>query len=145
MAFGNPYAAYQTTAVKTASQGKLVVMLYQGMEKELSAACECFTSEGKILASNIEAFGKHIMKTQEIINELQVSLDMEKGGSISQNLMSLYIYFNQELTSANIAQDKKKISFILDMVKQLSAAWETADSKTNTAQQSAQQTLNIKG
>ena len=145
MAFGNPYAAYQTTAVKTASQGKLVVMLYQGMEKELSAAKKCFGDDDKIPASNIEAYGKHIMKTQEIINELQVSLDMEKGGQIAQNLMSLYVYFNQELTSANINQDKKKLSFIVDMIRQLTAAWETADIQADTSSQRVQQTLNIKG
>lgn len=145
MAFGNPYAAYQTTAVKTATQGKLVVMLYQGMEKELSAALKCFEEDERIVASNIESYGKHILKAQEIINELQVSLDMERGGEISKNLMSLYVYFNQELTAANINQDRRKLTFVVDMVRQLSAAWETADSQTNTANQTVQQTLNIKG
>ena len=144
MAFGNPYAAYQNAAVKTASQGKLVVLLYQGAEKELSSAYDCFEFGEKIPAANIENYGKHIVKAQEIINELQVSLDMDKGGQISQNLMSLYVYFNQELMTANINQDKKKLSFVLDMIKQLGAAWETASTKAS-APQTVQQTLNIKG
>lgn len=146
MAFGNPYAAYQTTAVKTASQGKLVVMLYQGAERELSAAKGCFGSETKIPASKIEDFGKHIMKAQEIINELQVSLDMDKGGQIAQNLMSLYVYFNKELMDVSIKQDKAKLHQILDMVKELCSAWEAASA--NTAADSvpqAQRTLNITG
>ena len=120
-------------------------MLYQGMEKELSAALKCFEADERIVASNIETYGKHIMKAQEIINELQVSLDMERGGAIAQNLMSLYMYFNQELTAANINQDKRKLTFVVDMVRQLSAAWETADGQTNTANQTVQKTLNIKG
>lgn len=146
MAFGNPYAAYQTTAVKTASQGKLVVMLYQGAERELSAAQKCFGADDKIPASKIEDFGKHVMKAQEIINELQVSLDMEKGGQIAQNLMSLYVYFNKELMDISIKQDNSKLRQILSMIKDLGTAWESA--AQNTAADSvpqAQRTLNITG
>jgi len=146
MAFGNPYAAYQTTAVKTASQGKLVVMLYQGAERELTAALKCFGSDAKLPASEIENFGKHVMKAQEIINELQVSLDMDKGGQIAQNLMSLYVYFNKELMDVSIKQDKDKLTELLDMIKQLGSAWEVA--ATNTQADSipqAQRTLNITG
>ena len=146
MAFGNPYAAYQKTAVSTASQGRLVVMLYQGAERELTAASGAFDSDGKIPASKIEDFGKHIMKAQEIINELQVSLDMDKGGQISQNLMSLYVFFNKELMNVNINQDNEKLNQILTMIKQLGSAWEAAAS--NTAADSvpqAQRTLNITG
>ncbi len=144
MAFGNPYAAYQTTAVKTASQGKLVVMLYQGAERELSSALKCFGPDEKIPASSVESFGKHVMKTQEIINELQVSLDMDKGGQLSQNLMSLYVYFNKELLDISIKQDKAKLSQILEMIKQLGSAWEiaAANTQTNTNPQ-VQRTLNI--
>ena len=110
MAFTNPYAAYQNTAVKTASQGKLVVMLYETAVKQLAAAIKCFDEKtGKVPANTIETYSNHIMKTQEIINELQVSLDMDKGGQIAQNLMSLYVYFNRELMDANINKDKEKI------------------------------------
>lgn len=144
MPFGNPFAAYQTTAVKTASQGKLVVMLYQGAEKELSAALSCFDNDGTILAPSIEKFGKHVMKAQEIINELQVSLDLDKGGQIAQNLMSLYVYFNKELMNVNINQDKEKLAFVLNMIKQLGEAWETA-AKTSDYTPQEQRTLNITG
>lgn len=146
MAFGNPYAAYQTTAVKTASQGKLVVMLYQGAERELSSAEKCFGKNDKIPAAKIEKFGKHIMKAQEIINELQVSLDMDKGGQLSQNLMSLYVFFNKELMDVSIKQDKQKLTELLNMIKQLGSAWEVAASKTAAdSVPQAQRALNITG
>lgn len=145
MAFGNPYAAYQKTAVSTASQGRLVVMLYQGAERELSSALNTFGDGSKIPASSIETFGKHIMKAQDIINELQVSLDMEKGGQIAQNLMSLYVFFNKELTDVSIKQDKEKLGQILEMVKQLGSAWEAAANTSADTVQQAQRTLNIQG
>lgn len=146
---GSPYAAYQDTGIKTASQGKLVVMLYQGAIRELSAANDCFsldatTRQETIKPPLIEGFGKHILKAQEIIGELQVSLDMEKGGEIAKNLMSLYVYFNQELSAASITKDKKKLTFVLDMMRQLSSAWETAANSTQTTNV-AQPALNIQG
>ena len=138
MAFGNPYAAYQATAVKTASQSKLVVMLI--------TALSCFGNDNKLPASKIEAFGKHVMKAQEIINELQVSLDMDKGGQIAQNLMALYVYFNKELLNVSINQDSGKLRQILSMIKDLGSAWESA-AQTNAADSvtPVQRTLNITG
>ncbi len=146
MAYGNPYAAYQTANVTTASQGKLVVLLYEGAIKNLKGAMACFEADDKILPPNIEKFGNFIVKTQDIINELQVSLDMDKGGQISQNLMSLYVFFNQELLSANINKDKKKIQDVLDFMNSLHQAWQIASTQsTTTPATPGQRALNIKG
>ncbi|WP_252714475.1 flagellar export chaperone FliS [Treponema pectinovorum] len=143
----NPYAAYQNTGIKTASQGKLVVLLYEGAIKNLTSALECFKADGTIQAKNIEKFGSFIMKTQDIISELEVSLDMEKGGQISTNLMSLYVYFNQELMAANISKDKKKIEFVLKMLNELSSAWnQAANSQANSpANSRISNGINIEG
>lgn len=147
MGFQNAYSAYQNTAVKTASQGKLVVMLYEGAIKQLSAAAKCFDIvTGKVPASAIEKYGNHIMKAQEIIGELQTSLDMDKGGQIAQNLMSLYVYFNHELMEANINKDKKKLDFVHTMLSQLAEAWETAaNSTSNAPAANVRPALNITG
>ncbi len=143
----NAYAAYQNTGIKTASQGKLVVLLYEGAVKNLSSAQECFNSEGKIEAKNIEKFGNFVMKAQDIISELQASLNMQQGGQIANNLMALYIYFNQELMQANISKDKKKLDFVLNMMKQLSEAWnQAANSQANApANNNVRTGLNIEG
>ena len=109
MAYQNAYAAYQKTNVNTASQGRLVVLLYEGAVKHLKAALNLFDLNDKLKAGDIEQFGIHLQKTQAIITELQVSLDMEKGGDIARNLMSLYVYFNEELMDATISHNKQKI------------------------------------
>lgn len=120
------YGAYRDTGVKTASQGKLVVMLYDEAIRQLSYAISYLMGGNKIEAQHIEQFSKHIMKVQEIITELMISLDMEAGGDISKNLMSLYIYFNQELLNISISHDRTKITFIQDMLMQLRDAWAEA-------------------
>ena len=123
LAFQNAYNAYQKTNINTASQGRLVVLLYEGAVKHLNAALGMFETDGTIKPKNIEAFANHIQKAQAIIAELQVSLDMDKGGDIARNLMSLYLFFNEELVSANINHDKNKLEFVLKMMKELADSW----------------------
>ncbi|MEI5579582.1 flagellar export chaperone FliS, partial [Streptomyces brasiliscabiei] len=78
----------------TASPAELVVLLYEGAVKKLSSASSQFSADGTIPVSKIESFSVDVLRAQEIITELQVSLDMERGGELSRSLMSLYIYFN---------------------------------------------------
>lgn len=146
MGFQNAYTAYQKTNINTASQGRLVVLLYEGAIKQLTAAEAYIEAGNKIAAKNIEKFGICIQKTQAIITELQVSLDMEKGGEIARNLMSLYVYFNEELVDINITHNKEKLVFISKMLKELCESWRTiANTVANTPATKVESTLNIVG
>ncbi len=127
------YSAYRDTGVKTASQGKLVVMLYDGMLRQLDSAIKCFGADGAIEPADIERLNTHIVKTQEILTELMVSLNMDDGGEIAQNLMSLYVFFKQELLDANISHDKKKIAGIYTLLNQLRDSWAFASNTAGTA------------
>lgn len=149
MAYNQGYKvfdAYKKNTVSTASQGQLVVLLYEGAVKHLNAASDLFDADGKVAARDIEALNTHLQKAQAIITELQVSLDMEAGGEIAHNLMSLYVYFNSELMSANINQEKGRIDFVLKMMSELLESWRQAASSTaNSYVAGAVPALNIKG
>ena len=146
MGYSNAYNAYQKTNINTASQGRLVVLLYEGIIKQLTAAATYIEKDGKILPGNIEKYGICIQKAQAIITELQVSLDMDKGGDIARNLMSLYVFFNEELLSANINHDKTKLDFVLKMTKELADSWrQVANSTANAPAAKVQNALNIQG
>ena len=146
MAYQNAYAAYQKTNVNTASQGRLVVLLYEGAVKHLNAALNLFDSNDKLKPGDIEQFGIHLQKTQAIITELQVSLDMEKGGDIARNLMSLYVFFNEELMDATISQNKNKIEFVETKMDELAESWrQIANSTANAPAAKVANTLNIVG
>ena len=145
MPINKGYAAYQNTNIKTASQGKLVVLLYEAAVKNLKNAESLIDEENKIKPSNMEKFGKFIQKAQAIITELQVSLDMEKGGEIAKNLMSLYIYFNQELISVNIKHDKTKLEYIEQQMSELLKAWKEASASASQTPVQHTQALNIEG
>ncbi|MBR6340889.1 MAG: flagellar export chaperone FliS [Treponema sp.] len=146
MGYSNAYTAYQKTNINTASQGRLVVLLYEGIIKQLTTALTYIDSKGKITPANIEKYGNCIQKAQAIITELQVSLDMEKGGDIARNLMSLYVFFNEELLAANISHNREKLEFVLKMVKDLTESWrQIANSVANAPAASVQNALNIQG
>lgn len=146
MAFQNGYNAYQKTNISTASQGKLVVLLYEGAVKHLTASLGLIEDDGKIKASNIEQFGIHIQKAQAIITELQVSLDMEKGGDVAKNLMSLYLYFNEQLMSATISHSKEPIEFVLSKMNELLDSWrQISNSTANAPASKVSGALNIEG
>lgn len=145
MGYNQAYNAYRDTNVKTASQGRLVVLLYEGAVKQLTLANSMFDENGKLPVRSIENFGKALLKAQEIITELQVSLDMEKGGEIAKNLMSLYIFFNKTLTETNISKDQSKLKPVLDMMTELCESWRQAAATSPTASAPVQQTLNIQG
>ncbi|MBQ0002362.1 MAG: flagellar export chaperone FliS [Treponema sp.] len=146
MGYNNAYNAYKETNVKTASQGRLIVLLYEEAVKQLTLASSLFDTAAQLPVKNIEKFGKAVLKTQEIITELQVSLDMEKGGEIAANLMSLYIFFNKELTDANIKKNKAKIDSTLKMMKELCETWrQAAETSANAQPVQVRQALNIEG
>ncbi len=128
MAYNQAYNAYKTTSVKTASQGKLVVMLYDEAIKQLTYSITFLDNERKILPTNIDKFNAAILKAQEIITELTVSLNMTEGGEIAQNLLNLYTYFNQELLDANLNRNKEKLQFVLNMMSELRSAWAEIES-----------------
>ena len=146
MAFQNAYSAYQKTNVNTASQGKLVVLLYEGAIKQLTMALNFIDENDKIKPQNIEKFGICLQKVRSIITELQVSLDMEKGGDIATNLMALYVFFNEELVQASITKDKEKIKSVLKMMSDLAESWKIiANSTANAPAAQVENALNIMG
>jgi flagellar protein FliS len=136
LAYTNAYSAYKETSIKTASQGQLIVMLYDGALKNLDQAVGLIVqkkSQPKCDPGIIEKIGKAVIRAQEIITELTVSLDFDTGGDIAKNLFSLYTFFNQELLEANVSFDGDRIKVVRDMVKSLRDSWQTIAQKESTS------------
>ncbi|MDR1306229.1 MAG: flagellar export chaperone FliS [Treponema sp.] len=125
MAYTNQVSAYRETRVKTASQGQLVIMLYDEAVKQLDRSLELLAldSAEKKDPGRIEKISKAVLKAQEIFTELMASLDFERGGEIAKNLFSLYTWFNQELLESNLRQDLRRITIVRNMVYELRGAW----------------------
>ncbi|UTC75033.1 flagellar export chaperone FliS [Treponema sp. OMZ 792] len=115
-------AAYKETSVKTASPGSLILMLYTEGIKEINLAISKMRVP-KIPAKDIESINNHIIKAQEIITELMAALDMDIGGEIAANLLSIYSYFNQQLLTANLKKDYKPLLDVSSMMQELYDVW----------------------
>ena len=133
MAYNNALSSYKETRIKTASQGQLIIMLYDEAVKQLNRALELLAldSSEKKDPGRIEQISKAVMKTEEIITELMVSLDFEQGGDISKNLFALYNWFNRELLEANIAHDTRRLAAVRDMIAELRGTWSEIISKSS--------------
>jgi len=124
----NPFDQYKETQVTTANQGKLIVMLYDGAIKFLNIAIENMAEPKTYDIAN-----NNIIKAQDIITELLVSLNMKDGGEISNNLFNLYMFFKKELLDANIKKDPEIIKPILKHLKELRNAWEKISANESDA------------
>ncbi len=146
VSYNQALSAYRETRVRTASQGTLIVMLYDEAIKQTGAAIALFELGELKNPRNIEDMNKHILKTQEIITELMASLDMQAGGEISKNLLALYTYFNQQLVAGNIEKKVEKFEFVRNMMDQLRSAWvEIANTQTAPGGHPIPSGINIAG
>ena len=125
LAYKNASSTYKETKIKTASQGQLLIMLYEEAVRQLSMAIEMLElkNENKKIHDKIEKINKAIMKAEEIITELMVSLDFDKGGDVAKNLFALYSWFNKELLEAGISQDVERIKNVRNMFGELQDSW----------------------
>ena len=125
MAYSNALSTYKETKIKTASQGQLLIMLYDEAIKQLDRGLDLLdmNNSGKKDPARIELFGKAITKTQDILTELMVSLDFEQGEDVAKNLFALYTWFSRELLEASIKQEAVRILTVRTMLNELRTAW----------------------
>ena len=108
---------YRQNEVATSSQGKLIVMMYEGALKFVTLAIEGIDNQ------DLSKKGLYINKTHDIINELSCALDMKKGGDVAHKLESLYQFILHQLTLANIKSDRKALESIVNVLTTLMEAW----------------------
>lgn len=113
----NAAAIYQEMTVTTQSQGKLIVLLYDGAISYLRKA-------GRYMKGQ-DATGKtrSINCARDIIMELNRSLNLEQGGQIARNLRSLYNFLWRYLSDANFKNDIRILNHSIKILDELGQAW----------------------
>lgn len=104
---------------ETASPEMLILMLYDGAVKNILQA------QGIIYDSTqIDKCSNFLIKAQNIITELMVSLNFDIGGDIAKNLFNIYEYINYTLAQANINKNDENLDTIVQMLKDLRSTWQ---------------------
>lgn len=115
MAMFNPYQQYEQQSVMTASPGELTLMLYNGCIKFIKMGIKYIEED------NIEKANNAIIRAQDIVNELTVTLDMEY--EISEQLQLLYEYMGRRLIEANISKDMGILQEVEGLMAELRDTW----------------------
>lgn len=117
------YEVYKDTQIQTADQGKLILMLYDGAIRFLNIAIDNMDFRKYDIVNN------NIIKAQDIITELMLSLNMDQGGEIAKNLFNIYAYMKKRLLEGNIRKDPAILQEVVKHLTTLRSAWEEAIKK----------------
>jgi len=113
--------SYKAQSVRTASPGKLVLMLFDGYLRFTAAAKKSF-DETDLVKKN-EGINNNLIRAQNIVSELQSSLDMTVPGELPGTLYRLYDYVLTNLQQANIKKDPEKIIESDNVMSELRDSW----------------------
>ena len=114
----NGSSVYKETSVNTDSGPKLVVMLYEGAIRFLKQA------EDDIRKKDFGKKSQSIDRAVAIIQHLQGTLDMDKGGKISFDLDRLYTYINSRIIEGSTKLNSKALEEAIQLLTTLLSGWE---------------------
>lgn len=114
------HSEYQSQAATTASPAQLVLMLYDGALGRLDVATEA------IAAQRLEMAHTSLVKAQAIVDELNLTLDVDQGGRMAENLREVYLYCSGRLIDANVGKDPVVIAEVARLLQGLRDAWNEA-------------------
>ena len=118
----NPLSAYAEAGiaakVQTASPHLLILLLFEGAASAISMA------RLHLEQNDVAQRGKYISQAIDIIsNGLKVSLDMETGGKLAEQLAALYDYMCRRLIAANIGNDAAALDEVARLLEEIHSAW----------------------
>jgi flagellar protein FliS len=116
----NAYQVYRQTQTQTAAPGELVLMSYRGAIRFLGAAIEA------IDANKVAEAHDKLVRAQDIVANLQESLDVERGGKVAKNLNAIYDFMLRRLFEANVQKDAAAAREVQGLLRELLPAWEAA-------------------
>lgn len=109
---------YLEQKIMTAKPEELTMMLYDGMVK--------FLKQGILYndQKNVQKTHNAILRTQAIINELNITLKEEY--EVSTQLRQMYAYMNGRLVDANLEKETAILEEVLGFAEELRDTWKKA-------------------
>ena len=128
-------AAYQSVSahgsVASANPHMLVMMLMDAALQRMTVARACIERGEGVQKSKL------LHSAATLIAELRGSLNLEKGGSIAQNLNELYAYMIRRLVLANATNDGGCIAEVHSLMSEIRGAWAAIASQVQPASSAA--------
>jgi flagellar protein FliS len=111
--------------VADASPTRLVQVMFEQILAQMAIAQGCMGRiENNLPLTEVVAKGKAIGKAVRLIDQLNASLDMERGQQIAENLRALYVYMLARLTLANVNNDGAVVVEVSGLVQKIKTGWD---------------------
>jgi flagellar protein FliS len=111
--------------VADASPERLVQIMYEEVITQLTIARGCMERiRDNMPLHDVVTKGKAMGKAIRLINQLNITLDMERGGEIAANLRSLYVYMLARLTLANATNDAAIVGEAAALARKIKSGWD---------------------
>ena len=111
---------YQEIAVQTSSPTKLVVMLYEGailfLQQSISA----------IESNDLDRKRQAVDRAVAVIQHLQSTLDMNRGGEVAAELDKLYSYIHSKILEGSSQLQIAPLEEAIKLLTVLLSGWEEA-------------------
>jgi flagellar secretion chaperone FliS len=111
--------------VADASPARLVQIMFEQILAQLATAQGCMERiENNLPLNDVVTKGKTLGKAIRLIDQLNNTLDMERGQKIAENLRALYVYMLARLTLANVSNDAKIVAEVMSLVQKIKTGWD---------------------
>jgi flagellar protein FliS len=111
--------------VAEASPARLVQIMFEQILEHLAIAQGCMARIVNDMPLNdVITKGKSLGKAIRLIDQLNNTLDMERGQKIAENLRALYVYMLARLTLANVTNDANIVAEVGSLIQKVKTGWD---------------------
>jgi len=111
--------------VADTSPTRLVQIMFEHILINLATAQGCMARiENDLPLNEVTQKLSAMRKAVQLIGQLNVTLDMERGGKIAENLRALYEYMLVRLTHANAYNDTRIVTEVSNLVREIKTGWD---------------------
>lgn len=121
MSRNNPWQSYRKVATQTATPGQLVLMLYEGAIGFLERGLAGFAHKDPLEFN--QTINNNVVRAHAIVMELNIRLDMQRGGEIAANFRKLYNYLLRRIQEGNLKKKKEPLEESVRHLRVLRDAW----------------------
>ncbi len=120
-----PFNLYREASVTTASPAGLVVMLYEGVTRDLNQAEEAFSEERYL------DMDQNLAKAQRIVEELIHALKPEVDEEFAKGLTDIYLFVLSRILKARTEKDPAHLLDVKGVWEELAEGWREAVKKAS--------------
>jgi flagellar secretion chaperone FliS len=111
--------------VAAASPARLVQIMFEQILEHLATAQGCMARiRNNMPLGDVVTKGRALGKAIRLIDQLNNTLDMERGQKIAENLRALYVYMLARLTIANVTNDSQITAEVAALILKVKTGWD---------------------